>query len=244
MARALTLTLAAAVAAPGVAAAAASGVAVPEVGPFSAPPRQNVTALNTFYGAKDNCPPGGDIAHPVRHKLAGGVGTFADPITFAGAPAALPWGTVIYSWRLRKYFVMEDECEECASDWKKGQLWHFDAWMGPDTVTPGPALIACENELTASHALFELSPLGTYEVDATPLFNGSSLQCIEDAPPCEDHGDTCGNECEIPQSGTCDEIAAELLMNVTRFHQLNKKLDCATTLKKGTNVCMGGTCGD
>lgn len=43
----------------------------------------------TFFGARDNCPPGGAIAYPKIHKQAGGVGTFADPITFAGAEKAL-----------------------------------------------------------------------------------------------------------------------------------------------------------
>jgi len=85
----------------------------------------NQTVYNTFYGAKDNCPPGGSIAHPVLHPLAGGTGTFADPITFAGAVAAVPYGTIVYSWRLQKYFIMEDDCEECAADWKAGK-WHFD----------------------------------------------------------------------------------------------------------------------
>ena len=210
-----------------------------------APSRQNVSVYNTFYGAKDNCPPGGDIAHPVIHKLAGGNGTYSNPITFAGATAALPVGSIVYSWQLQKYFILEDDCEECANDWKKSKKWHFDVWMGPDQVTPGPNLIACENALTVDKAVFELSPLSSYDVDTTPLFDGATLQCIDpNAPPCTDHSDACGNFCEIPKSGTCDDIAAELLMNVTRFHELNKKLSCAGELKRGTNVCMGGNCGD
>ena len=63
--------------------------------------------------AKDNCPPGGDIAHPTIHKEAGGVGTYADPITFAGASKALPPGTIIYvhSAHVQRYAIMEDDCE-------------------------------------------------------------------------------------------------------------------------------------
>jgi hypothetical protein len=50
-----------------------------------------VKAIVTFYGAKDNCPPGGDIAYPSkRHPVAGGTGTAADPATFASAKQALP----------------------------------------------------------------------------------------------------------------------------------------------------------
>jgi hypothetical protein len=57
----------------------------------------NGTALAdvTFYGALDNCPPGGDIAYPKLHKEAGGKGTFEDPITFAGAEKSMKPGTVI-----------------------------------------------------------------------------------------------------------------------------------------------------
>ena len=85
--------------------------------------------LTTFYGAKDNCPPGGDIAHPIIHKEAGGVGTFVDPITFAGDTTATPAGTIIYVWQLKKYFIMEDDCEECQDDWRKSHKWHVDLWM-------------------------------------------------------------------------------------------------------------------
>ena len=49
-------------------------------------------------GSKDNCPPGGGIAHPsAKHPVAGGAGTAADPITFASEKRALlaPDETVI-----------------------------------------------------------------------------------------------------------------------------------------------------
>lgn len=207
--------------------------------------RQNVTCLTTSYGAKDNCPPGGDIAHPVIHKLAGGVGTYADPITYAGDTAATPAGTIVYVWALQKYFIMEDDCQECASNWKKHKKWHIDLWMGPDVVTPGPNLIACENAITATRTV-EIDAPGNYPVDVTPLFNGTSLECIIPAPPCNDVGNTCGNDCQIPNAGTCLSIADELLMNYTRFLQLNPTVDCANnhTLPAGTTVCMGGSCGD
>jgi hypothetical protein len=145
---------------------------------------ENVTAYTTFYGAKvssvhtrhtwpaiakltiprvsqDNCPPGGDIAYPKIHKLAGGVGTYADPITFASSKKETPPGTIIYVFFLQKYFIsataphiwgllrtqpaltstaVEDDCGECDSDWTKHKKYHFDLWTGPDAVTPGPNL--------------------------------------------------------------------------------------------------------
>ena len=32
-------------------------------------------------------------------------------MTFAGATAAMPKGTIIYVWGLKKYFILEDDCE-------------------------------------------------------------------------------------------------------------------------------------
>ena len=212
----------------------------------------NLTAKMTFYGSKDNCPPGGDIAYPnAQHPLAGGVGTFEDPITFAGAPKApglVPGKTVIYSPSLKKYFRFEDICGECESDWSKKSEWHFDLWMGSDAVTPGPNLIACEDQLTKSHATFLFDAVVGLPVDPTPLFNAEKLQCIEPAAPCQDVGNTCGNSCQIPDAATCTDLAQQLLMNYTRFLELNSKLQtlCKNdgVIKKGTDVCMGGTCGD
>src|SRR5437763_5569085 len=71
----------------------------------------------TFYGWWDNTPPGGDISFPRIHDTAGGKGTFADPITFATASAELAPGTKVWVPRVRKYFIMEDSCDECKSDW-------------------------------------------------------------------------------------------------------------------------------
>lgn len=79
---------------------------------------------------------------------------------------------------------------------------------------------------------------------ARPLFNGTSLECIVPAPPCHDQGNTCGNDCAIPSAGSCQAVAAELLLSYPRFLQLNPKLGCPRDLQAGTNVCMGGTCGD
>ncbi len=111
---------------------------------------ENVTVHLTFYGSKDNCPPGGDIQFPHLHKLAGGKGTFADPITFAGAKEAVAPGTIVYVHYLKKYFIMEDSCQECVENWKKDKRWHMDLWIGSDKVTPGDGLIACEDALTGA----------------------------------------------------------------------------------------------
>src|SRR3954454_20637602 len=71
----------------------------------------------TFYGWWDNTPPGGDIAYPQIHSTAGGKGTYDDPITFATSTAELKAGTKVWVPRVRKYFIMEDGCDECSDDW-------------------------------------------------------------------------------------------------------------------------------
>src|SRR3954453_5220108 len=71
----------------------------------------------TMYGWYDNTPPGGEIAYPKLHKTAGGGGRFADPIAFATSPAEIPAGKKIWGPRVRKYFIMEDDCTECRQDW-------------------------------------------------------------------------------------------------------------------------------
>ena len=48
-----------------------------------APREHSVQAFMTLYGWVDNSPPGRAIAHPCLHELAGGKGTYANPVTFA-----------------------------------------------------------------------------------------------------------------------------------------------------------------
>jgi hypothetical protein len=87
----------------------------------------------TFYGANDNCLPGSRIAYPHLHRMAGGTGTFADPITFASFPGVLGLepGAIVYVPSLQKYFIFEDGCDECEEDWKKHKIGHLDLWIGP-----------------------------------------------------------------------------------------------------------------
>ena len=119
---------------------------------------RNVTMETTFYGARDNCPPGGAIAWPLLHQVAGGTGSFADPITFAGAHKSIPKHTRVYVQVLRKYFIMEDSCEECEHDWSHKQKYHIDLWMGTDKLGEGAPLIACENAMTRSHSTVTIDP--------------------------------------------------------------------------------------
>ncbi len=134
----------------------------------------------TYYGAWDNDPPGSrDIAHPVLHDKAGGIGTYADPLTFA-SPAgngAYAWGLRIYVPSVQKYFVREDEC---ATSWTAvngcGPVSHVDLYVG--NPSDSEAVIDCEEALTPNgNATIILDPAPNLTVDPKPLWNQATGQC-------------------------------------------------------------------
>jgi hypothetical protein len=200
----------------------------------------------TFYAAGDNCPPGGDISHPILHKQAGGVGTFADPVTCASAKAWLSPGAKVYIPAYKQYFIMEDDCEECDNDWAHGKKYHIDGWIGPLTIQRGST--DCEVALTITSTEFILNPDSNHTVSTTPLFacSGSSCKCAVPVQHCVDQGNTCGNACTLDKAITCQQAAEMFLLNITRFEQLNPKL-CpsggSSSIKPNTSICQAGSCG-
>lgn len=69
----------------------------------------------TFFGYPDNSPPGAGTAYDCggRHNIAGGRGTYTDPLTFASANSEYAPCELVYSPYLKKYLRMEDHCVEC-----------------------------------------------------------------------------------------------------------------------------------
>ena len=143
----------------------------------------------TFYGWYDNTPPGNGIAYPKIHSGAGGKGTFSDPITFATERSELAPGTKVWVPRVRKYFIMEDGCDECTADWKSHGpnggpgLRHIDLWLGGKGGNAFDA-INCEDALTNYNAdntpnmePVIVSPPSNEPFDPTPIFNTSTGAC-------------------------------------------------------------------
>lgn len=145
-------------------------------GPASAAtPHDTRSFYVTLYGWPDNSPPGGAIAYPQIHSSAGGTGTYSDPITFATDQNELAPGTIVYYPYLHRYFIMEDDCAACDSDWQNGKA-HIDLWVGGQGGDPN-AVINCENALTQNAADVVVNPPSTEAVDTTPLFDSGSNTC-------------------------------------------------------------------
>ena len=119
----------------------------PPPSPLPGPPSGHGKVINirtvTFYGYPDNCPPG---AQPHSN----GTGTYDHPITFAAATSQIEYGTMMYIPKYQKYFIMDDECQECEDDWRNNKIYHFDLWLGPDHMDKGGNSIdfwTCKNYL-------------------------------------------------------------------------------------------------
>jgi len=133
----------------------------------------------TFYGFDDNDNGAGTygvntISNPTIHATATqDLGTYDHPSTWAGDTQfrQVPAGTIIYVPKLRKYFIQEDTCVECAADAKNGKV-RMDMYIGDDLLQGAP-LINCENSMTGSPYtdIVITNPKSTYPVFITPIFH-------------------------------------------------------------------------
>lgn len=127
-----------------------------------------LTAYLTGYSWQDNDPPkSAAIACTKWRGLAGGTGTFADPITmavgFVGSLPDLPYGTLFYVPTLRRYFRIEDLCGAChGSPRPAGTAIWLDCWVGGQDTTAAIATAAM-NALTGSHTVIK-NPVNGYVV--------------------------------------------------------------------------------
>ena len=71
---------------------------------------------STLYGSPDNSPLSSQFAYNCggRNYIAGGTGTYDDPVTFALAPGEFNECEAVYLPYLEKYVRMEDTCDHCS----------------------------------------------------------------------------------------------------------------------------------
>ena len=137
----------------------------------------------TFYGWDDNSPVGNAIAYPNRegfptvHSVAGGTGSYSDPLTMATDSAELAVGTRVYLSYAQKYAVMEDDCAECDADWSTSGVRHIDVWMNSDGTESAIALLACESQWTNPSASVRADPPENLSVNLSPLFTPATNTC-------------------------------------------------------------------
>jgi Putative Ig domain len=175
----------------GISTASASKTSAPSSG------TSTVKAFMTLYGYVDNSPAGTDIAHPCGARQgAGGAGTYADPITFATDVSEMPWCVIIYVPYMERYFIHEDECSQCDTDWNKFRLYRFDMWAGGDSASlqepERDALLACENTWTRADSVSDpdnptilINPPSGLPVTTSPIFSAptSCWQPVSETNP-------------------------------------------------------------
>lgn len=91
------------------------------------------TTWVSTYSWEENSPPGPGIeyannyGYPTVHNVAGGTGTYANPITFAAQSNQWWPGTRIYIPALQVYAMKEDLCSTCFTNTQQ-----MDIWIGHD----------------------------------------------------------------------------------------------------------------
>lgn len=127
------------------------------------PTPRTVRAFITGYTWYDNSPPGSAaIARPVIHRRAGGVGTYADPITMAVGYTSrgmdIPAGTRFYLPKLRKYFIVEDKCGACHRH-SADVAYKLDIWLDGRKRSRSSAR-ACAYRITGKQPVVRRPPKG------------------------------------------------------------------------------------
>ena len=147
-------------------------------------------AYITGYSYWDNTPAGSStISDPVLHKVAGGIGTYADPITIAVGHSIIngvdildfPKGTRFYIPNLRRYFIVEDTCGDgntpqngaCHTGYPSGASFWLDVWVGGGTVSSSVSN-SCMNAITDIHRVIK-NPASNYAVVSGEI----SASCLQ-----------------------------------------------------------------
>jgi hypothetical protein len=137
----------------------------------------------TYYAAYDNDPSGTrEIANPTPARpLAGGTGTYANPLTFASpeGKGEYPFGTIIYVPQDKKYYERDDTC---GVSWTAedgcGDVSHVDLYMDDNAAPKDSRVTDCEDARTPDGmATIILNPPANLPVDSSIIWNAQTLSC-------------------------------------------------------------------
>jgi hypothetical protein len=133
-------------------------------------PSALLTVWLTGYSWLDNNPPGSSkVSHPILHGMAGGEGTYEDPITAAvagGGGGIWTPGARFYVSSLARYVIVEDTG---ASGTSSGDDGHLDVWIdGRDGSRE--ATDACMASFTAHRVPVYYNPPPGLPVISGPIF--------------------------------------------------------------------------
>jgi len=140
----------------------------------------------TLFGWPDNTPAGNAIAYPADagyptiHNVATAGQTYSSPGTFASdalSDGELSVGTIVYDAHFQKYFILEDECAQCETDWNNSGKRHIDLWIGGNPPANDTDVDNCEDALTLDGQTIIENPPSTETVNTTPLYNSNTNTC-------------------------------------------------------------------
>ena len=127
---------------------------------------KQMTIWLTGYSYQDNTPAGSaTVSHPILHKVAGGTGTYADPITVAvpGKGSGI-WkaGSRFYLPSVKRYVIVEDTG---ASPAPSGDAGHLDMWVDGQGGSKAES-DKCMDQITTQTAKAIYSPPANLPVQA------------------------------------------------------------------------------
>ena len=165
----------------------------PPGGPSGSGGLNRITAYVTGYDHYDNTPPGSVIiSNPVLHRVAGGTGTYQDPITVAVGHSIIngrdildwPSATRFYIPNLRRYFIVEDTCgdgptpqnEPChdLSQADPGAQTWLDVWVDGGQMSSSAAN-SCKDAITRNQLAIR-DPARNYAVVPGAIAGSSCTQ--------------------------------------------------------------------
>lgn len=154
---------------------------------------RTISAYTTGYSWYDNTPVGSSqIANPVIHDVAGGKGTYSDPITVAvGSNGEIAYGTRFYVPVLHRYFIAEDHGGSQLNSPRGGADVWLDLWVGGSGVSES-SVNNCMNSFTGVHTVIQ-NPSSGYPVSSGSIA-GNCDTFSDSAPSSSSSSDSSDDE--------------------------------------------------